>query len=170
MALGHYWARQYDSAAAWADSAIAVDPNYLLGREAAGHIAVERGDAERALAAFDAARRIGTGVEYVNSIANEALARARAGRTVEAQALLREADSLGIAYMPNAHTAVYLAQAHAALGQADQALGWFTRYEPRGDIHFQFHLRCDPPFDALRDDPRFQALLTQPSPPAGRGC
>jgi tetratricopeptide (TPR) repeat protein len=167
LALAHHWARQYDSAAAWADSAIAVDPNYLLGRQAAGHIAVERGDFHRAVAAFDAARRIGTDVKYANSVANGALAQARAGRTGEALALLRTADSLGGAYMPNAHTAVYVAQAYAAVGEPDQAVPWLTRYVPRGDIHFRFHLRCDPPFDPLRDDARFRALLVMPSPPRG---
>ncbi len=170
MALGHYWARQYDSAAAWADSAIAVDPSYLLGRQAAGHIAVERGEFDRAVAAFDAAGRIGTDVEYANSVANGALAQARAGRNGEALALLRTADSLGTAYMPNAHTAVYVAQAYAAVGEPDQAVAWLTRYAPRGDIHFQFHLRCDPPFDPIRGDRRFQALLVTPSPPPGQGC
>jgi tetratricopeptide (TPR) repeat protein len=170
LALGHYWARQYDSAAAWADSAIAVDPNYLLGRQAAGHIAVERGDFARAIAAFEAASRIGTDVEYANALANGALAQARAGHTREARALLRSADSLGPAYMPNAHTGVYLAQAHAALGDIDQAMAWLTRYEPRADNHFQLHLRCDPPFDPLRGDARFRALLVTPSPPPGLGC
>jgi hypothetical protein len=32
LAQGYYWHKQYDSAAIWADSAIAVDPNYLFGR------------------------------------------------------------------------------------------------------------------------------------------
>jgi tetratricopeptide (TPR) repeat protein len=170
LALGHYWRRQYDSAATWADSAIAVDPDYLLGRQAAGHIAVERGEFARATASFEAARRIGTDVEYANSLANVALAQARAGHVGEARNLLRSADSLGPAYMPNAHTAVYLAQAHAALGEHDQAMAWLAGYEPRADIHFQFHLRCDPPFDPLRGDARFRALLLTPPLPPGQGC
>jgi tetratricopeptide (TPR) repeat protein len=170
LALAHYWGRQYDSAAAWADSTIAVNPNYLLGRQAAGNVAVERGDFGRALAAFDAARRIGTEVEHANAVAGLALAEARAGRLREARALLQEADSLGASYMPNAHTAAYVAQAHAAVGDADGALAWLGRFEPRGDIHFQFHLRCDPPFDRLRNDDRFRALLVTPSPPRGQGC
>jgi tetratricopeptide (TPR) repeat protein len=170
LALAHYWSRQYDSATVWADSAVAVDPNYLLGRQSSGNIAVERGDFVRAEAAFDAASRIGTDVEYANALAGGALAEARAGRLPEARALLRTADSLGAAYMPNPHTAVYVAQAHAALGDADQALAWLGRYEPRRDVHFQLHLRCDPPFDPLRNHERFRALLVMPSPSPGQGC
>ena len=44
MVLAHTWRRQYDSAQVWADSAIAVDPSYLLVRNSAGYVAVERGD------------------------------------------------------------------------------------------------------------------------------
>ena len=171
LGLAHYWHRQYDSAAGWADSAIAVDPNYLLGRTTAGYVAVERGDYERAVSAFDAARRLSTEVEVVNALAGSALAKARAGRRAEARAILHSADSLAASYLPAPlHTAVYLAQAHSALGEIEKAIQWLTRYEPRRDLHFQLHLRCDPPFDPLQSDPRFRSLLVQPAPPPGQGC
>jgi tetratricopeptide (TPR) repeat protein len=170
LALAHYWRRQYDSAAHWGDSAVAVDPNYLLGRQASGNIAVERGDYLRAAAAFDAARRIGTAVEVVNSLAGSALVEARAGRAAAARAILRRADSLAASYVPAPlHTMVYLAQAHAALGEADQAMALLNRYDPARDLHFQLHLRCDPPFDPIRSDKRFRSLLVVPSP-AKRAC
>ncbi len=171
LALGHYWHHQYDSAAVWADSAVATDPNYLLARQVAGNVAVQRGDFVRGVAAFDAARRLGGGVEAANSVAGAALAEAAAGRPREAGALLQQAESLATAYTPAPlHTAVYIAQAHAALGQADRALAWLTRFVPRRDLHFQLHLRCDPPFAPLWADPRFRALLIRPLPPRGEGC
>jgi tetratricopeptide (TPR) repeat protein len=160
LALAHYWRRQYDSAAAWADSALAVDPNYFLGRQALGNIAVERGDFTRARAAFDAARRVSSGVETVNSLAGSALAEARAGRVREARAIVRRADSLASGYLPPpAHTMVYLAQAYAAVGETERAMQLLNRYDPPRDLHFQLHLRCDPPFDPLRKDKRFQSLI-----------
>jgi len=63
-----------------------------------------------------------------------------------------------------------MAQATAALGDVDQAVAWLARYQPRASLHFQFHLRCDPPFDPLLGIPRFRSLLTVPHPPPGRGC
>lgn len=171
LALAYYWRRQYDSAAVWADSAIALDPSYLLGRSASGYVAVERGDFPRGAAAFDAARRLSTNVEVVNALAGRALVDARAGRRPEARADLHRVDSLAAVYVPfPLHTAVSLAQVYAALGEVDRAVQWLTRYATRRDLHFQLHLRCDPPFDPIRGDQRFRSLLISPAPPPGRGC
>jgi tetratricopeptide (TPR) repeat protein len=171
LGLGHYWQRQYDSAAFWADSSLTFDPNYLLGRETMGYVAIERGQYARGVAAFDAARRLTGDVEEVNALAGAALGEARAGRKGEARSLVQRAESLAARYLPvPSHTAVYIAQVHAALGDRELALAWLTRFQPRGDLHFQLHLRCDPPFDPLHADPRFRALLVMPLPPPGKGC
>ena len=171
LALGHYWRRQYDSAAHWADSALAVDPTYLLARTTVGQIAVERGNFTRARAAFEAARRLTSDVEIPNVLAGAALAEARRGNRTEARRLMREADALNAPYAPIlSHNAVYPAHAHAALGNVDAAVALLSAYSPRDGLHFQLHLRCDPPFDALVQDQRFQALLVMPRPPAGTGC
>ena len=169
LTLAHYWHRQYDSAAVWADSAVAVDPNYILGWANVGFVAIERGDYVRGRAAFEAARRLSTNVEVVNAEAGIALAEARAGRTAEARALLRQAEAAAAPYRNALHTDVFLAQVHAALGDATQAVDWLRRYEPPEDLHFQLHLRCDVPFDPMAQDPRFGALLPAASP-RGRGC
>jgi len=171
LAQAHYWRREYDSAAAWADTAIAVDPSYLFGRTLAGLAAIGQGDTVRSVTAFDAARRLSTNVEVANALAGSAFANAHAGRLDEARLLLAQADSIASTYNPAPlHTAVYLAQAYGALGDADRALAWLLRFAPRQNLHFQLHLRCDPPFDPIAGDPRFRALLLQPRPPAGQGC
>ncbi len=171
LALGHYWRHQYDSAAIWADSAVMLDPSYLLGRTTAGYVAVERGNFTKAAADFDASRRVSSDVEVVNALAGSALVDARAGRRSDARAVLRQADSLAIGYQPvGLHTAVYLAQGYAALGDADGAVRWLGRYERQGDLHYQLHLRCDPPFAPITADPRFRALLTPPVQPPAQGC
>ncbi len=171
MSIAHYWRRSYDSAAVWADSALAVDANDFLARSSAGYAATERGDTVRSAAEFDAARRLSSEVELSNALAGTAMAQAGAGRWAEARASLRAADSVGAAYTPiPLHTAVYLALAHSRLGETDKALAWLSRYQPRRDLHFQLHLRCDPPFDPIAGDGRFRALLIRPRPPAGQGC
>jgi tetratricopeptide (TPR) repeat protein len=169
LGLSHYWRREYDSAEVWADSTVAEDATFILGRQVTGNVAVELGEYDRAIAAFEAVRRLDSGVEQVNALAGEAMAEARAGRMVEARATVRDADSLAAGYFPvPLHTAVYIAQAYAAMRATERAVGWLSRYKPRGDVHFQFHLRCDPPFDPIANDPRFKALLTMPRP--AKGC
>jgi tetratricopeptide (TPR) repeat protein len=168
IALGFYWHRQYDSAAFWVDSTVALDPSYLLGRSSAGYIAIERGDFAKAVASFEAARRVSSDVEAVNALAGRALAEARQGAMARARATLHQVDSMAARYTPlQAHLAVYVAQAHAALGEKGPAETWLERYVPTADLHFQLHLRCDPPFDPLRGDRRFRALLIT-EPTAGR--
>jgi serine/threonine protein kinase/Tfp pilus assembly protein PilF len=169
LALAHLWRREYDSAAVWADSAIAVDPTFLTARNAAGYVAIERGKFVQAVAAFDAERRLSSDVETVNAIQGSALAEARAGQLAAARALLRQTEALAQSYNPvSLHTAVYRAEAYAALGDAGAAITWLSRYQPRRDLHFQLHLRCDPPFDAISSNPAFKALLTGlPRPTSG---
>jgi tetratricopeptide (TPR) repeat protein len=171
LALGHYWGRQYDSASHWADSAAAIDPAFAFARQVQGLIAVEQGNFARSAAAFSAMERISTGIEVVNSLAGEALLAARAGRRTEARALLTRAESLATNFSPTAsHTALYMAQPYAALGDADHAIAWLRQYAPTADTHFQLHMRCDPPFDAIANDSRFRSLLIIPKPAPPHGC
>ncbi|HSQ32794.1 MAG TPA: protein kinase family protein, partial [Gemmatimonadaceae bacterium] len=171
LALGFYWRRQYDSAAYWIDSAVALNPKYLLGRQTAGSIAIEQGKFARAEASLDAALRLSTDVEKPNTLAASAIAAARSGRKADARQFAARAESLNLAYVPiPSHNALYMAQAYAAIGEADRAVEWLKRYTPIADLHFQMHLDCDPTFDPIEDDPRFRALLLKPRPGKARGC
>ncbi|HJR34774.1 MAG TPA: protein kinase, partial [Gemmatimonadales bacterium] len=172
LGIGHSWRGDYDSAAFWGDSTLAVESNYLLGRTHAGYMAIERGDYQRAEAMFEAARRLATEVEVTNVLAGSALALARSGRRGEARTLLRRVDSsLAAQQTPvTLHTVVFVAQAHAGLGNTTQALGLLQRYRPQGDRHYQLHLRCDPQFIPLRSLPAFRTLLVTPAPAGKAGC
>ena len=171
LALGHYWHRQFDSAAHWVDSAIAIDAAYLLARQTQGNVAVERGNFVQGAAAFAAAERISTDIEVVNALVGQALVEARAGRRTSARRLLARAESLATRFSPpSLHLAVYIAQPYAALGDREHALGWLERYRPSTDLHFQLHIRCDPPFDPIASERRFKALLVIPRPAASKGC
>jgi tetratricopeptide (TPR) repeat protein len=160
LAFGYWWHKQFDSAAVWADSAVTVDPSYLLGRTALGQILARTGDEPRAIAMFEAARRLSDAVEVPIAVAGRALAELRAGRPAQARETMRQADSLASLITPTSlHTAVYLALTYAELGDADRAMAWLTRYETRDDIHYQLHLRCEPSLAAMEKDARFRALL-----------
>ena len=160
LGLGFYWHHQYDSAAVWADSALAVDPSFVLGRTAVGSIAVERGDYPKALSAFDAAKRLTTAVALVEALAGTAQTRARMGERQQARALLAQVDSMSRSFVPMPlHTAVYVAQAWSELGDPGPVVRWLEKYDRPRDLHFQLHLRCDPPFDRIRAKSGYAALL-----------
>lgn len=171
LALGHYWTRNVDSAEFWAKRVMGLDPNYPLARMTFAQVAVERGDFDDAEAAYAAAGRVTTDVEKLNAFAGEVLSLALAGRRTAARERLRAADSLAAALQPlPSHSVVYLAQAYLAMGEVDRALQLLGEFQPVRDLHFQLHLRCDPPFDALRTDRRFRSLLIHDPPPPGKGC
>jgi len=160
LAIGLAWHKQFDSAKVWADSAVAVDPSYLFGRTTVGEIASNLGEQPRAIAAFEAGRRLASGVEIPNTLAGRAMAEARAGRSADARATLHQVDSLDSRYVPTPlHTAVYVAQAYAQLGDVDRAVSWLASYPTHEDLHYQLHVRCDAALAPLANDARYRALL-----------
>jgi tRNA A-37 threonylcarbamoyl transferase component Bud32/tetratricopeptide (TPR) repeat protein len=169
LAQGLFWHRQYDSAAVWADSALALDPSYVTARDLAGQVEAERGNFARAIAAYQAAGRLGTDVDAANALSGRALVAARMGQRREARATLQAADSMARRFAPAPlHTAVSVARAYAALGDVTGAVAWLRRYPSQQDLHFQLHVRCDGPFTAIANDPRFREILA--AGPDGAGC
>jgi tetratricopeptide (TPR) repeat protein len=77
------------------------------------------------------------------------------GRTDEARAVLGEMERLATRRFV---TAYGMALVHTALGQKDQAFAWLDQaFAERS--HWLVWLRLDPRWNALRDDPRFAALI-----------
>ncbi|HTO73463.1 MAG TPA: protein kinase [Gemmatimonadales bacterium] len=160
LATGFYFAGQYDSAARWVDSAVALDPTYLLARVTQGQVAVMRGDWPRARAAYETARRISTGLETANALVGRSQTEAAAGHLPDARHYMQQAESLAAEFHPVAlHTAVYFAGAYLAMGDTAHAFRWLQAYSQREDLHFQLHLRCDPVLAKLRSDARFVAMV-----------
>jgi tetratricopeptide (TPR) repeat protein len=170
LALGHYWGGRYDSAAVWADSAVRVDNAYVTARQNLSLIEVERGRFSVAEDHAQAALRLSEDVENTNSRLNLALVKARAGNRNLAMADILAAEVMGARYVHLLHTAVYLGEAKAAVGDRKGAVQALGRYDTPRDMHFQLHLRCSPTFAPLEQDPAFRALLVMPRPTPGRHC
>jgi len=158
LAIHYWWWRVYDSAAVWADSAVTTDPLYGLGRVVAGQVALSRGRRDEAESQLAAARRLPTGPGS-NGLSGFVSLAVAAGDTVAARRLLVDAEARTDPAAPDNHSAVNIAAGYAVLGEVARALTWLERYRPARDLHFQLHLRLDPPLDPLRREPRFQALL-----------
>ena len=171
MALAHYWMGAYDSASVWADSARRVDPNYLLARHTSSAIEIERGHWEAAESHAKAALNLSDGVEIANSHAQMAIVKARAGNPSMAKVELLVAEVSAGPHVPTPlHTAVWLAEARAAVSDNAGALKALGMYGTPRDVHFQLHIRCSPTFTPLERDSAFRAMLVIPRPAPGQHC
>jgi len=158
FALHHWWTGQYQAGVQWADSAIALDPTYVLAREAAGSLALDLNrltDAERNYQAY---LRITSGREQVNGLCGMARVAVAEGDLAAARNYVARATSLADSANPTTHEAVLIGEALAAVGDTARAIRWIAAYQPRGNLHFQLHLKRDPPLRWLRA--RASRLLT----------
>jgi tetratricopeptide (TPR) repeat protein/tRNA A-37 threonylcarbamoyl transferase component Bud32 len=159
IAFIYCWLRKPDSALVWADSAVAVDPQNVLARQALAFAHRSLGAWESARPAYEAVIRLGNGPEQIFGYAGLAELAWRRNDRRAAERIVAQAIAHADTLTPAPHDAAYLAWAYAETGQPERALSLLERFEPRGDKHFQLHLQREPMLDALRPLPRFRALL-----------
>jgi tetratricopeptide (TPR) repeat protein/TolB-like protein len=157
MALHHMWQREYQVAARWADSAVAMDPTLPVARGAAAQTTLRAGRPADALEHFGALMRLtGNSADFGNGVNVEALA--AQGDTASA----RNAQETTVARAgptPSQHGTIAIAIGRVALGDTARALAALTAYPSPGDLHYQLHLRLEPGLDRLRRHATFQQLL-----------
>lgn len=143
-------ARRYDQALAQGERALELDPEFAGRSLIVARVYNARGMYDEAIAAYEKRR----GRERAEVSQDVAYAYARSGRRAEAeriiQNLLQRADRPSGSYS--------IAIAYAGLGDHERAFEWLERaYEKRDNA--MIHLKVDPEWDTLRDDPRFADLL-----------
>ena len=156
-----YWRRQYDSAAVWSDTAIKYGPTQPYAWEMAGAAAIMQRRYDEAESYYEAAVRLDQGPTRVRGLEGLAEIAAIRGDTTKARALIAKAETLTDSIAPSDHAVISLGSAYAAIGNNERALQWLERYQPRGNLHFQLHLKRDPQLDPIRKEPRFSAILTR---------
>jgi tetratricopeptide (TPR) repeat protein len=159
LGLWHIWSGEYAEGVHWADSAIAVDPTYVLGRETAGQLAFELGRIDDAERNFRAYLHLTAGREQVNAYAFLTLIALARGDSAAARRHAEHIESLADPRHPTKHEAAFIGMAMAAIGDTARAIRWISAYQPRGDLHFQLHLKRDPELRWLHG-PRGKGLLT----------
>lgn len=156
--------RDFGGALAHARQALILAPEFWIGSMQEGQALERLGETDRALAALERASRLSGGNSKPVSLAGYVLA--QSGRTQEAREVLARLEEAGRDRFVPPYA---LALVHAGLDESDAALEWLERAERVRDIHLIF-LPVDPKWDALRADPRFQALLDRSGlRGAGRG-
>jgi serine/threonine protein kinase/tetratricopeptide (TPR) repeat protein len=155
VAMAQYYARQFDAAIAQAQSTIDLDPNFYPAQLFLGLACQQTGRASDAIAALERATTLSQRSTMTVAALGGALA--SDGRTAETAAILTELDQA--AGRGRYVSGVWLAAIHAALGDADRALASLEQARRDRCCWLLRCVRCDARFDALRDFPRFNALL-----------
>jgi len=145
-------ARRYDEAMAQLRKTLELDPNFADAHFQLGWCYLYKGDSAGAIAEFQKAKLLDPQPWSDSCIA---YAYARAGDRAKADQMLRDWDDLAKQrYLsPSLRVQLYL-----GLGEKDKALDWLEQCYEEQDWYC-WGLKVFPVFDALRTEPRFQALL-----------
>lgn len=152
----YFYARRYEEAVPFYRRALEMDPEFLAGHSDLARALEYCGRTEEALAEYERAIRV-AGLSTPDPSAGLANALAVAGRRAEARAMLQElAGRRAERYVPPWS----IASIHARLGEAPEAMTWLERAFDEHDSTLVW-LKVHPRFDALRDEPRFRALVSR---------
>ena len=149
-----YHARRYDDAIVQIKKTLELDPASTLARHLLGCCILWKGDTAGAIREFQQSKLIVTGAWYQGLLG---YAYAICGDRPKAEQILRELEEMGKQQYVNssAFAAIYL-----GLGEKEKALDWLDKcYENQESACWL--LKVDPIYDSVRNEPRFQALVTK---------
>jgi TolB-like protein/class 3 adenylate cyclase/Tfp pilus assembly protein PilF len=153
LGVTYYQSRQTELAIPQLEQTLAMDPAFFLARRTLWFCHIQKDDPRRAA---DAYRRIleETGADPGTLAAFDA---AYAGHGL--RGVWRWLVEQGIALVPQPYSRpYYYATYHALLGEKARALDWLEKAQAVRSSSLA-SVATDPVFDALRDEPRFRALL-----------
>lgn len=156
----HYYNGRYGEAVSQLQSVLDMKSDFLLAHLWLARALLEMRRFDAALA--EAAVAEGIARDWSVLVTARGFTYAMAGMTSEAQAVLREMDTLA---KQRFVTSYGIALVHAGLDHKDEAFGWLDKaFEERS--HWLVWLRLDPRWKNLRDDPRFATLIERIKYPA----
>src|SRR5437868_960556 len=149
-----YHARRYDDAMVQVRKTLELDPTSTLANTALGRCLLGKGDTAGAIAEFQQGKINITGAWYQGLLG---YAYASSRDRPRAEQMLRELEAQAKRQYVNssAFAAIYL-----GLGEKEKALDWLdVAYENQESACWL--LKIDPIYDSVRNEPRFQALITK---------
>jgi TolB-like protein/Tfp pilus assembly protein PilF len=150
-----YFARKFEDAISLYQRVLTVDPDYHVALWFLGQALVELDRHDEAIAAL--ARALELSGRSARLLGYLGYACGRAGRTAEAERLLSELDNRALdSYVPPYFPALVL----SGLGRADASLDRLEQAHRQGDTMLR-DLKVDPPWDRMRVEPRFRALMRE---------
>jgi TolB-like protein/lipoprotein NlpI len=148
-------ARRYDEAIAQLRNTLETDPDFYWAHRQLGLSLELKGAPADAIVEYQRAAQLNDDPRVLAFIGH---AEASIGRQTEARAILAQ---LTDASKTRCISGYSFAVIHLALGEKDQALDWLGKDAREGtgfEINF---IKVDPYLDPLRNDPRFEALVSK---------
>ena len=144
-----------EDAAARLNRALELDPDYALAHWLLGYVHSAESKYDEAVAELQRSVELSGRNPWMLSVLSHVYG--ISGRTAEAGAVLDELlERSKSEYVPS----LYMAFAHLGVGEYEEALDWLERsYEDRDLFLIVLVLTGDPNTDAIRDDPRYKALM-----------
>lgn len=141
-------ARRYDEAVAQLHATLALDGNFAYAHETLGTVLFHKGDLGGAIAEYEKVRRL---TDNCTVLALLGRVYGDMGRTAEAMQFLQELNECGQKHYIRGHDYALI---YIGLGHKETAISYLEKSPDDW-------LRIDPILDPLRDQPRFQKLLTR---------
>jgi TolB-like protein/tetratricopeptide (TPR) repeat protein/class 3 adenylate cyclase len=136
-----------------ADRLVRQYPSNWRVQAAMASLLFRAGKYEDALAAVE--RMVAAEGNRTANVAYKAMALAKLGRTAEARKIMEdETSGNGFSKLQS----FFVARTYAVLGDRDRAIEWLTNAVDSHDV-FAWRTRIFTEFEAMDDDPRYQALL-----------
>jgi adenylate cyclase len=154
LSFYQYWGRQYDDAIAQSRKTLEIDPNSAISHVLLGLSFLKKGDKAGAIAELQKSKTPDPGAWYQGFLG---YAYAISGDRTKAEQALRELEELAKRQYvsPTAFATIYL-----GLGQKEKCLDWLEKaYEQQDSACW--YLKIDQIYDGVRNEPRFQALVTR---------
>lgn len=148
-----YFGREYDRTLEELRKSALIEATSFIPHLFLGYVFSAVGEHERAIEIFDTACKLSG--ENITALARLGYAYGRGGKTSQANAVLAKLrEESKRRYIP-AHHFAFL---HLGMGDKDAFFAAMEKaWQERSD--YLPYLNVDPPFDSVRDDPRFRQLL-----------
>jgi TolB-like protein/Flp pilus assembly protein TadD len=149
----YYMAHRYDEAIDQLRKTVEIEPGFYFAHSDLGAALQVKGDLAGAIAEYQKARELNDDPFPLGQLGN---AYAASGRKAEALKILDQLEQIS----KQRYVAAYsFALVHIGLGHKDAALRWLEKsYQDRAGYDV-IRIPHDPLLDALRGDPRFEALV-----------
>ncbi|MDV3278365.1 MAG: tetratricopeptide repeat protein [Nitrososphaerales archaeon] len=162
----YLFARQYDKAIEAAERALELDSNYGGAHGYRAFALVEKGMYGDAIKEFQEADRLAGGRATSGRLGH---VYGLSGRTAEARKILGEllagtfqaSRKSSILPLPPPPSAAFdIGLIYLGLGDEEKAIDWLNKASDERTPEI-IHVKCEPIYDSVRDDPKFRALVTK---------